>query len=84
MTYELVFSEKFRKKVKKLDKKNQIMILKKIKTLKNYPSAGKPLKSSSGRLRSLRIGKYRVIYRINGKIFILVIGHRKDVYHSTF
>ena len=84
MTYELVFSDKFRKEIKKFEKKNQITILKKIKTLKDNPSAGKPLKSSSGRLRSLRIGKYRVIYRINGKIFLLVVGHRKDVYRSTF
>ena len=46
MTYELVFSEKFRNRIKKLDKKNQITILKKIKTLKNNPSAGKPLRSN--------------------------------------
>jgi mRNA interferase RelE/StbE len=80
MKYELVFSKKFRKKISKLDKKSQILILRKIKILGDNPSAGKSLKSSSKRLRSLRIGKYRVIYKVNQKIFILAVGHRKDIY----
>jgi mRNA-degrading endonuclease RelE of RelBE toxin-antitoxin system len=39
--------------------------------LEDNPSAGNPLKSSSERLRSLRIGKYKVIYKTNEKIFTL-------------
>ena len=41
MKYELVFSKKFRKKILKLDKKSQILILRKIKILGDNPSAGK-------------------------------------------
>lgn len=84
MKFELVFSKKFRKRISKLDKKDQIVILKKIRILRDNPSAGKPLKSSAEKLRSLRIGKYRVIYKINREIFVLAVGHRRDVYRSAF
>jgi mRNA-degrading endonuclease RelE of RelBE toxin-antitoxin system len=61
MKYELIFSKRFRKRISKLTRKNQIMILKKVRELENNPSAGNPLKTGSEKLRSLRIGKYRVI-----------------------
>ena len=84
MKYELVFSNKFRKRISKLDKKDQVVILRKIKTLGDNPSTGKPLKSGTKKLRSLRVGKYRVIYKINREIHILAVGHRKDVYRFAF
>ena len=84
MNYELVFSKRSRKNISKFDRKNQVVILKKIRMLRDNPSIGKPLKSSARKLRSLRVGKYRVIYKINEKISILAVGHRKDIYHFTF
>lgn len=42
---------------------------------------GLPLRKSLHGHRKLRVGDYRVIYRINDKeIIILKIGHRRDVY----
>ena len=42
---------------------------------------GKPLRYTLKNLWSLRVGDYRVIYKINApKIWILKIGHRKEVY----
>ena len=42
---------------------------------------GLPLRKSLQGHRKLRVGDYRIIYRIQGKeIIILKIGHRKDVY----
>ena len=42
---------------------------------------GKPLKYSLFGLRSLRVGDWRIIYRINGNsVEIIKIGNRKDVY----
>jgi len=42
---------------------------------------GKPLRRSLSGYRKLRVGDYRVIFRIEKQIIkILVIGHRKDVY----
>jgi len=41
---------------------------------------GEPL-----RHRKLRVGDYRVIYRFSGnQIFVLKIGHRKEVYLKVF
>lgn len=47
--------------------------------------AGEPLRHSLKGHRKLRVGDYRVIYRIQGSaIIILKIGHRKDVYAQVF
>ena len=44
---------------------------------------GKPLKYSLFGLRRLRVGDWRIIYRINGEfVEIVKIGHRKDIYED--
>jgi mRNA interferase RelE/StbE len=44
---------------------------------------GKPLRHSLYGLRRLRVGDWRIIYRINDKVVEIVkIGHRKDVYEG--
>ena len=46
---------------------------------------GEPLRQSLKGHRKLRVGDYRVIYRVeDGKIIVLKIGHRKDVYRKVF
>lgn len=45
---------------------------------------GSPLKRSLRGYRKLRIGDYRVIYRIEeDAVVVLKIGHRKDVYNKV-
>ena len=45
---------------------------------------GDPLKRSLSGYRKLRVGDYRVIYKVdNQTIIILKIGHRKEVYNKT-
>lgn len=71
--------------LKKLDKSEQERILKKLEGLKNNPELGKPLTGNLAGLWSLRIGKYRALYRIlnnNLIIIILDIGHRKNIYEK--
>jgi mRNA interferase RelE/StbE len=47
----------------------------------NPESHGKPLRYTLRSLWSLRVGDYRVIYRIQDKeVVILKIGHRREVY----
>jgi len=42
---------------------------------------GKPLKYSLFGLRRLRVGEWRIVYRINGvAVEIIKIGNRKEVY----
>ena len=44
---------------------------------------GKPLRRSLQGYRKLRVGDYRVIYKIEkNDIIILKIGHRKEVYNN--
>lgn len=46
--------------------------------------AGRPLRRSLKGHRKLRVGDYRVIYRIEGsEVVILIIGHRKEVYQRA-
>lgn len=47
--------------------------------------AGEPLRQSLKGHRKLRVGDYRVIYRISANtIIVLKIGHRKEVYTEVF
>jgi len=47
--------------------------------------AGEPLRQSLKGHRKLRVGDYRVIYRVQGdEIIVLKIGHRKEVYSKVF
>ncbi|MFZ1287785.1 MAG: type II toxin-antitoxin system RelE/ParE family toxin [Candidatus Phosphoribacter sp.] len=48
----------------------------------NPQRVGKALRFELEGLRSARRGDFRVIYRIGGKITILAIEHRADVYRT--
>ena len=46
---------------------------------------GEPLRQSLKGHRKLRVGDYRVIYRVQrDEIIVLKIGHRKEVYSKVF
>jgi len=46
---------------------------------------GEPLRQSLKGYRKLRVGDYRVIYRIQGKsVIVLKVGNRKEVYQKIF
>ncbi len=79
--FELSFTKEFLRKIKKLDRKAQIRILKSIKTLEESPYSGKRLTGRLKGLMSLRQGEYRIIYQVRGNQVILrTVGHRKDIY----
>ena len=81
--FNIIFDKKAAVYFKKLDSENKIRIGKKLEDLKNNPELGKPLTGNLSGLWSLRIGKYRLIYQIKNQelvIFILDLGHRKNVY----
>jgi mRNA interferase RelE/StbE len=79
-------SNEFRKMFKDLTKKDiplRNRIIKSIEKLKENPYAGKPLSYDLAGLRSLRVGKYRVIYKVDEKnkiIWLVSVGHRDDIY----
>ena len=87
MQYKIVFSEKAKKQLKKLDKHISALILgwleKNIQNCDNPRVHGKGLvENKSGQWR-YRIGDYRVICEIKGNqviVLVLNIGHRKEIY----
>ena len=81
--YEIEFDKAAADFFRKLDKNLQDRIGKKIEELKYNPELGKPLTANFAGMRSLRIGDYRVLYRIihnELRILVLDLGHRKSIY----
>lgn len=81
--YKVIFEKQPLKFFKKLEKDIQIRISKKIKTLRSSPQIGIPLIGNLSGNWKLRIGDYRLIYKIiNDELVILVLklGHRKNIY----
>jgi len=77
----LLFDKQFKKDLEKLDKHPRERILSKVYELENKPELGKHLIGID--LWSLRIGNYRVIYKIKHNeliILVLTVEHRKKVY----
>lgn len=87
MKYQIRFTEKAKKQLKKLDKHVAALILgwleKNIQNCENPRIHGKGLvENKSGQWR-YRIGNYRVICEIEDKeviVLVLEIGHRKEIY----
>ncbi len=57
-----------------------------LKSLLDNPYCGKALKEELKGLRSFRVRRFRLIYRIHSKIIIeiIAIGPRKNIYEETF
>jgi len=82
--YSIEVSATAEKQLRKLSKKDQISVLKRIQEL-----SGEPRPNHSRKLRGqdniyrVRVGNYRILYSIENKhltIIILKVGHRRDVY----
>ena len=81
--FEIKFEIKAKRFFDKLDNSSKTEIGKKIEKLKSNPELGKPLTANLSGLWSLRIGKFRVIYKVFHEhllILILDLGHRKKIY----
>ena len=57
-----------------------------LQTIVSDSYSGKPLRDELAGLRSFRVGRFRIIYRISGKklIEIVAIGPRECIYEETF
>lgn len=81
--YEITLSSPAEKFLKKLDNPIQQRIIRKLKKLKENSRLGKPLTATLAGLWSLRVDKYRIIYKIiENRLIIMVldISHRKNIY----
>lgn len=87
MTYKIIFSERAKKQLLKLDKRIALLILgwieKNLKDCSDPRIHGKALKSNRSGQWRYRIGDYRLICEIQDKkitILVLEVGHRRIVY----
>ena len=82
--YDVIFDEKSLEYLEKLEKKVRKRIFEKIISTKEHPF--RYFERLSGRNEfKLRVGDYRIIADIDEfseKIYILVIGHRKNIYKN--
>jgi mRNA interferase RelE/StbE len=82
MTYEIIFSDKASKQLKKLEKKDQQRIIKSLERIRIRPEAHVTKLIDDPAYR-LRVGDYRIILDIEKEkllILVLMVGHRKNIY----
>jgi mRNA interferase RelE/StbE len=84
--YDILYKNSVSRDLKRVDKTQRKRIVQKIETrLSEMPLNGKQLKGDLRGFLSLRIGDYRVVYKVVGKqVVILAVGHRKNVYSGDF
>jgi len=75
---KVIISPHAKKQFQKLQKFDQIVITKKIRLL---PQQEQKL-SGYVNLYRVRVGNYRIVYRKITEIYIILIGHRKDIYRA--
>ena len=84
MTYYIEFAKPAAKQLKALSPQEQQRIKSKIDALVDLPRPDGVVKlSGEENLYRIRVGDYRIIYRIQDNhllILVLKIGHRRDVY----
>ena len=83
MKYKIIYSRKAERFLEKLDKKEEIQLIKKIVQLSENPELGKPLSQNLKNYRSLRVGGFRVVYEIKKKeilVYVVKIDKRAVVY----
>jgi mRNA interferase RelE/StbE len=81
--YRVVLSKSAEKDLNKVDKKFKPHIFAALFDLRRDPYSGKKLKGKFQNCYSLRVGVYRIIYRVYKReldILIIRIGHRQGVY----
>ena len=81
--FEIYFKESVWKDLKKIPQKDLRNILSRIKSLSDDPRPPRCEKLTGQERYRLRQGKYRIVYSIQDielTVWVVKIGHRKDVY----
>ena len=85
MAYELVYTKRAVKDIRRLDPKVKERLQKTLEKFREAPFEESVQKLSNPEFGTyrLRIGDYRVIFDVDGnKLIILRLGHRKDIYRG--
>lgn len=87
MIWKVNYKKSVQKDLKKISKNIQYIIKRAIeeKLMTEPLKFGVPLRRNLKGLMKLRVGDYRIIYSINAiivTIYVIKIGHRKDIYEE--
>lgn len=78
---KIVISPRAEKELKKISKIHQIAIVKKIRALASIENLSREKLTGYKDIYRVRVGQYRIVYRQRAdEIFIVLIGHRRDIY----
>ena len=83
MAYRILYSETSRKQIRKLHPQIKPVVKSSIEKLQESPFSGKFLEKELSGYRSIRMKRFRIIYKIDEnehKVEIHYFGHRKDIY----
>lgn len=82
LEYRILYKKSVSKDLKGVEVSQRRRLVEKIESkLSQDPYKGKSLKGEYQGLRSIRVGDYRVVYRIVQRdVVILAVGHRKGIY----
>ena len=81
--FRLLYSETCRKQIRSLPPQIKPALKSRIEEVAGNPLMGKFLERDLSGYLSLRVHRYRVIYRVNqsdGVVEIHFVGHRRDIY----
>ena len=82
-TFKFLYNPEFVKQLNTLDKQTRIRVIQQVDFLAVSPFAGKRLAGRLSNSMSLRVGKYRVIYRVvtdESVIIVQTVELRKKAY----
>ena len=78
---KITISSRAEKELKKIPKSDQIAVAKKIRLLVSLSVIGEEKLSGFKNIYRVRIGNNRLVYRkTENEIYVVLIGHRKDIY----
>ena len=83
MAYRILYSETSRKQIRELHPQIKATVRSSIEGLRENPFTGKWLEKELSGYLSIRMKRFRIIYRINENdhnVEIHHVGHRKDIY----
>ena len=85
-SYRIEVSATAEKQIRKLSRDDQVRVLRAIRPLARepYPAGARKVRGYDDVFR-IRVGTFRVLYRIVGRrlvIIILKVGHRREIYRS--
>lgn len=82
-SYRIVIKKSAAKEIEKIEKKDRIRIVEKIRSLVSDPHPAGSKKLSGQEKYKIRQGNYRILYQILNEelvIYVVKVGHRSDIY----